>query len=908
MFPYHTIQYKNEQSDFKYLAKKGLVTPVKIQGNIIRPKLRRNRKKIIKQAHEEPELQAYLEELEEQDPTQESATPEISPISNMIPGPFLNNPHMPISDFKKGEELYSFIKQPLFYKPPPKTKCESTISSDSVYMSSIPSLSMFFQQQPVLENLPNQLSELEKSLPISDLSVSIESDIVPLLKPEPEIVSEPEIIPVTKQQLETTIEIKDDIIIDNPVKITRPVYTGPVPELKTKLFGKSFCITNKNDDKESSENSAYNNLCNLPSCNLTELCEAVKQLEYQINSEGAFYKSVEIYNDLTVTGMVNFTTSLNVNGPVTINGETTINNSLIVTEDLTVLGTVYSSLNVIGPITVYGETSVNNNLNVTGLASFNSGINMTTGVATLSKLSVSGISQFDNAVTIDDSLNVIGASQLYGFSTINNSMLIISNLTVSGTVFAASQEIANSTFKDIQVDGTAVISGSSILYGAVTINNNLNVTGAATFNSGLTLTTGVATVSSLSVSGTSTFAGAVTINNSLNVTGAATFNSGLTLTTGVATVSSLNVSGTSTFAGDVTINNSLNVTGAATFNSGLTLTTGVATVSSLNVSGTSTFSSAVTINNSLNVTGAATFNSGLTLTTGVARVSSLNVSGASTFSSAVTINNSLNVTGAATFNSGLTLTTGVATVSSLNVNGASTFSSAVTINNSLNVTGAATFSTSLNVSGPITATIPQFSNAACFLQPCAYYFQYNQTTFAKNTSAQYFFGPSTPSSGVGISLTEGYNYEFEMYLPLYTNSTSTVIVSPSIGLGAGNGTFFGSAIFITGFFNYDTWNPSGLTGYVSDTYTNYLPASTINISSNPTTIAPTVSLSDPPYYYPCTVKGSLYVNSTGTFKPYFIINGLLNLPQYIMDNGAYIKIWNFGNSATQTNQSSGSWS
>jgi microcystin-dependent protein len=72
----------------------------------------------------------------------------------------------------------------------------------------------------------------------------------------------------------------------------------------------------------------------------------------------------------------------------------------------------------------------------------------------------------------------------------------------------------------------------------VTINNNLNVTGAAT-------------VSSLNVSGVSTLVGAVTINNNLNVTGA-------------ATVSSLNVSGTSTFAGAVKINNSLNVTSTTT--------------------------------------------------------------------------------------------------------------------------------------------------------------------------------------------------------------------------------------------------------------------------------------------------------------------------------------------------------
>jgi hypothetical protein len=140
MFPYHTIQYKNEQSDFKYLAKKGLITPVKIQLNNATPKLRKNRKKKI-EVVEQVQVQEFIPIQEEKVTIEEvSATPEVSPISNMVPGPFLNNPYIPISDFKKGEELYSFIKQPLFYKPIRQKKHESTISSNSVYMSSIPSL------------------------------------------------------------------------------------------------------------------------------------------------------------------------------------------------------------------------------------------------------------------------------------------------------------------------------------------------------------------------------------------------------------------------------------------------------------------------------------------------------------------------------------------------------------------------------------------------------------------------------------------------------------------------------------------------------------------------------------------------------------------------------------------------
>ena len=149
-----------------------------------------------------------------------------------------------------------------------------------------------------------------------------------------------------------------------------------------------------------------------------------------------------------------------------------------------------------------------------------------------------------------------------------------------------------------------------------------------------------------------------------------------------------------------------------------------------------------------------------------------------------------------------------------------------------------------------------------------------------------------------------------MYLPLYTTSNSTPVISPMIGLGAGSGTFFGSAIFTTGF-STDT------TATAMTTYTTFLPAGTIGpntpFSPNASSLTPDIQLTNAPYYYPCKVKGFLNVQTAGTFKPYFIttvpaIPSGLSVPQFIMDNGAYIKIWNLGTNATATNQSSGTWS
>jgi len=207
----------------------------------------------------------------------------------------------------------------------------------------------------------------------------------------------------------------------------------------------------------------------------------------------------------------------------------------------------------------------------------------------------------------------------------------------------------------------------------------------------------------------------------------------------------------------------------------------------------------------------------------------------------------------------------------------------------------------------VTATIPQFGAATCYLPPSAYYFQYLPTVFPANnsiTSVRYFFGNSTPNSGVGLSLTAGYNYEFEMYLPIYSSLTTgaPAIINPLIGLGAGSGTFYGSAIFLTG-------SSSGTTGM--PTYTSFLPAGTIGpLQTNPSNATSIGTPIAPPAYFPCHVKGFLNVIQAGTFKPFFttdVFSGI-KTPKFTMDNGAYIKVWNLGSNATQSNQSSGTWS
>jgi hypothetical protein len=437
--------------------------------------------------------------------------------------------------------------------------------------------------------------------------------------------------------------------------------------------------------------------------------------------------------------------------------------------------------------------------------------------------------------------------------------------TFTGSLFSLAHNIGTGTSA---LDSNYSINGISVL--------SATALGSGVTNSSLT---SVGTLSALNLA-----SGASYQINGTSVLSATTLGSGVTGSslTSVGTLSALNLASGASYQ-----INGTSVLSATTLGSGVTGSslTSVGTLNALNLASSASYQI-----NGTSVLSATTLGSGVT-------GSSLSQTSSNSFS----------------IHSGqsqqIVLDTSTSDKNSISfINGSGSQIDA-TITSSGGTNGTNYQGSILHTCTSVTATIPPFGSAACFLPPSAYYFQYGETIFPANTTnpARYFFGSATPTTGVGISLIAGYNYEFEMYLPLYTTYNSTPIFSPMIGLGAGSGTFFGSAIFTTGF-------STDATATAMTTYTTFLPAGTIGpnrpYSSYAISLTPDIQLTNAPYYYPCKVKGFLNVQTAGTFKPYFITTVLsgLSVPQFIMDNGAYIKIWNLGTNATAANQSSGTWS
>ena len=241
------------------------------------------------------------------------------------------------------------------------------------------------------------------------------------------------------------------------------------------------------------------------------------------------------------------------------------------------------------------------------------------------------------------------------------------------------------------------------------ISGGLNVAGASTFSTGL------------SVSG-----GLFKVYNGMTITGASTFSTGLSVSGGLLNVyNGASITGASTFAsglsvggGSLKVYNGATITGASAFANGLTILSGGLNVllGGLNViTGASTFASGLNISGGLNVTGASTFSSGLSVSGGLLNIyNGASITGASTFASGLSVSggllniyNGASITGASTFASGLSVSGGLLNIyNGASITGASTFASGLSVSgglfkvyNGMTITGASTFSSGLSVSG-----------------------------------------------------------------------------------------------------------------------------------------------------------------------------------------------------------------
>ena len=427
---------------------------------------------------------------------------------------------------------------------------------------------------------------------------------------------------------------------------------------------------------------------------------------------------------LTVNGTLNIgdgtnalTVAANTNNPnISVAGDTTIKSNATFT-----LGsgtqTLAGNLTVDGTLNGSGSITVNGSVNGTGVINLSSGTfeqrtasNQTFGTTNNSnawtfynlKFSASTASTitFNSGgtgdINITNVLTIGGSSAPTSTVNFSNRNIVLSG---SGTPFAvtsygvfqsasstfnfsgASQTIAPQTYYNLTLSG----SGTPILTGLTTINNNfllsgsvnpstaanLSIGGNLQINNGNTLT--VPSTYTLSVGGATTIAGTLALSSTAasghNFTGDVTISA----STGV-----WNNSGNApvTFGGSLTNNNTFTAgNGTYTFTGTSKTISGTVSIPNLAISGTIQNNGTLTVSNTLSGTGTLTQGSGSTLYLGgTINISTLD---ASTNSNTVVYNGSSSQTIKATTYSSLTL----------NNSAGATIAGDVTVNGTLSLSG-----------------------------------------------------------------------------------------------------------------------------------------------------------------------------------------------------------------------------
>ena len=134
--------------------------------------------------------------------------------------------------------------------------------------------------------------------------------------------------------------------------------------------------------------------------------------------------------------------------------------------------------------------------------------------------------------------------------------------TEHGNVFVPKNLVVGG---DLTIDGEAYYLGGQIYEDNLTVCGWLDVSGRATFHSGINVSGSSTFTGNVGISGSLTVSSATTLNASLYVSGPAVFNSTVDVS------GPLTVSGSSTFAGNVGISGSLTVSNGISLNGPITL-------------------------------------------------------------------------------------------------------------------------------------------------------------------------------------------------------------------------------------------------------------------------------------------------------------------------------------------------
>lgn len=302
-----------------------------------------------------------------------------------------------------------------------------------------------------------------------------------------------------------------------------------------------------------------------------------------ISSDLSVGGDTSLSGDLFITGNTYQTGNIDLTGDIVLGGSITIGNQT--TDVINFGGEVSSSIvpDVHNAFDLGSPTQNWRNLHVSGTAYVN--------ILEAQSISLDGITVFDDlAVSGSTFLGngggdiVVVSGSIYNDALTENRIVVVGangEITDNGDlVFDTTKvQVGLGNFEvdvadgDVRTSGSLVVSSTSELKGATSVNSTLDVTGSATLKS------------TLQVDSTSQLKGAVGINSTLDVTGSATLKdnlsvSGTTNVVGATTLqNTLQVNSTSELKGAVGINSTLDVTGSAQFKSTIDVD-GEATLSS----------------------------------------------------------------------------------------------------------------------------------------------------------------------------------------------------------------------------------------------------------------------------------------------------------------------------------------
>jgi hypothetical protein len=260
-------------------------------------------------------------------------------------------------------------------------------------------------------------------------------------------------------------------------------------------------------------------------------------------------------------------TSLYANTIATITGNTTLKanstfNILNITGNNIASRIVANTSNT----TITGNVFLSNTISVTGDASFSS------------KLTVAGFANLQSSANVGGDLYVVGNTNVHGTVSIDGNLNVNGSVISSGSgggnlvpAITSSYYLGNSTitwlygYFDFISSSNTITSKNLVSTGTATLNtvsiaNTLFVTNNATFSNTITIT-GNATFSN-----TITITGNATFSNTITVTGNATFSN----TVAISTISTnVAFNNTITVTGNTTLSNNLSVAGVTTLTSNI---------------------------------------------------------------------------------------------------------------------------------------------------------------------------------------------------------------------------------------------------------------------------------------------------------------------------------------------------